>query len=45
MNEQKKPIPKPEKPPAPEITESPLELEEQERELLASQIQASRLYE
>ena len=43
MNEHKKPTPKTQ--PAPEITESPLELEEQERELLASQIQASRLYE
>jgi len=44
MDEHKK-QPKPQKSPAPEITESPLELEEQERELLASQIQASRLYE
>jgi len=44
MNEQKK-QPKPQKSPAPVRDEPALELEEQERELLASQIQASRLYE
>ena len=48
MNEHKKPIPKPQKSPTPVRDEPALDLAltfEQERDLLASQVESSRLYE